>query len=84
MTLRYIFLREGLPVNQELTFWAILSGQQAPSIQLSLSSSTGVKGYTSHLAIYMWVLEIQTQIFLIVYQAVDLPSYLHSTNSAKS
>lgn len=46
MALRYIFLREGLPVNQELTFWVILSGEQAPSIQLSLSSSTEVEGYT--------------------------------------
>ena len=48
------------------TFWGILSVLYAPF--------TNMSGFFS----FIWVLEIKTQIFMIMCQAVYLPSHLHN------
>lgn len=70
----HAFLRQGLPQNLEITFWAGLTGQQAPGASLPLAPSTG-----SQVCIHTWhlftqILEIWSLVFTLAHQ---LPTETH-------
>lgn len=53
-------LRQGLSASQKLAIVAMLLGQWALGICLSLSHNAGVIGMSIHAQLFTWVVEIQT------------------------
>lgn len=72
--------RQDLSLNLKFTILAGLAGHRAPKINLSLLLSAGVRGECSHDQVFIWVLCVQTKVFIIWSKCFNPLSHLPSSS----